>query len=155
MGIKSKLNTIGYIALIIVALIISQHLNVVVSGSMEPVMYRGDIVAIEQVNFFSLKEFNTDNIRVGDIVVYNSEWFSGGPIIHRVINVTETNGTKLFTIKGDNNPIQDPLPVRPSQIISRVLTIGDHPVIIPKIGYITIYIKEFTSNLLGIPTVSS
>ncbi|MDR2874281.1 MAG: hypothetical protein LBV42_06050 [Methanobrevibacter sp.] len=35
----------------------------------------------------------------GDIVVYSSEWFSRGPIIHRVINITEVNGSKLFTDK--------------------------------------------------------
>ena len=32
---------------LVIVLILAQHLNVVVSGSMEPVFYRGDIVAIE------------------------------------------------------------------------------------------------------------
>ncbi|MDR2874251.1 MAG: signal peptidase I, partial [Methanobrevibacter sp.] len=104
MSKKSKLNTVGYIALIIIALIVSQHLNVVVSESMEPLMYKGDIVGIEKTGLFGLKEFDAKDIKVGDIVVYNSEWFSGGPIIHRVINITEVNGSKLYTIKGDNNP---------------------------------------------------
>ncbi|MDR2873705.1 MAG: hypothetical protein LBV42_03040, partial [Methanobrevibacter sp.] len=71
-------------------------------------------------------------------------------IIHRVINITEVNGSKLYTIKGDNNPIHDPLPVRPEQIISRALTIDGHPFINPKIGYLTIYIKQFTDDFLGI-----
>jgi signal peptidase len=150
MNKKDKLNNIFYIALIIVALIIAQHVNVVVSGSMEPVMYRGDIVGIEKTSFFGLKEFDTNDIKVGDIIVYNPEWTNVGPIIHRVININETNGTKLFTIKGDNNPIQDPLLVRPDQITSRAMTIGNQPFIIPKIGYITIYIQEFVHSLIGI-----
>jgi signal peptidase len=141
---------IVYITLIIIALIISQHLNVVVSGSMKPIMCRGDIVGVKKTSFFGLKEFDTNDIKVGDIIIYNPEWTNVGPIIHRVINITETNGTKLFTIKGDHNPVQDPLPVKPEQIISKAITINNHPFIIPKIGYITIYIKSFIHIFTGI-----
>ncbi|MGZ7160524.1 MAG: S24/S26 family peptidase, partial [Methanobacterium sp.] len=36
-----------YIIIIIIGIIVAQHMNVVVSGSMEPVLYRGDIVIID------------------------------------------------------------------------------------------------------------
>ncbi|MDR3062812.1 MAG: signal peptidase I [Methanobrevibacter sp.] len=129
-----------YIILIVCALVIAQHLNVVVSGSMEPVFYRGDIVAVEQSNFLGLHEFNPDDIEVGDIVVYNAVWFPD-PVIHRVINISEINGSTYYTIKGDNNNVPDPYLVTKDQITQKVAEIGDQPIIIPKVGYITLWFK--------------
>ncbi|GAA5818344.1 MAG: signal peptidase I [Methanobrevibacter sp. CfCl-M3] len=146
-----KQEIIIYAVIIIVGLIVSQHLSVVVSESMEPVLYKGDIVGIEKADFLGIHEFDPNDVKVGDVVVYNSVWFPD-PIIHRVINITEVNGTKLFTIKGDHNPVQDPFPVKPEQIVSRLISIDGHPFIIPKIGYITIYLKGFLYQLLGINT---
>jgi len=129
-----------YALIIIVGLIAAQHMNVVVSGSMEPVFYRGDIVIVEKTNFLGINEFNPNNAKVGDIVVYNAAWFPN-PVIHRIINVTQVNGSEYFVIKGDNNDAPDPYLVAPSQVTERVATIGDQPLIIPKIGYITIWLK--------------
>ncbi|MDR2623561.1 MAG: signal peptidase I [Methanobrevibacter sp.] len=147
-----KREIVIYAVIIIFGLLAAEHLNVVISGSMEPVLYRGDIVGIEKTDFLGLHEFDPNDVKVGDIVVYNGKWFPG-PIIHRVISINETNGEKTFTIKGDNkftNPVPDPYPVKPEQIVARVITIENHPFIIPKIGYITIYIKGFFYQLLGI-----
>ena len=129
-----------YIVLIILVLIAAQHLNVVVSGSMEPVMYRGDIVVLEKANLLGFQEFNPAEVEVGDIVVYNAAWHDG-PVIHRVIEKGQINGTTVFKIKGDNNDVADPYWVTESQIASRVLTFNGQPVIIPKIGYISIWIR--------------
>lgn len=141
---NKKSNTreiISYIILIVLAIVIAQHLNVVVSGSMEPVFYRGDIVATENINTFGVQEFNpTTDVHVGDIVVYNAEWYPE-PVIHRVIAQKDINGTMYFEIKGDNNPTPDPYYVLPSQIRSKVLTIGNTPIVIPKIGYVTLFIR--------------
>ncbi len=112
-------------------------MNVVVSGSMEPVMYRGDIVIIDK---------NPRNVEVGDIVVYNAVWYNQ-PVIHRVINIQNTSAGPVYTIKGDNNPSADPYLVKKDQIISKVVNYpwsddpGKDPVIIPKIGYVTIWIR--------------
>lgn len=138
---SDKKEIIFYVLLVIVVLMAAQHLNVVVSGSMEPVFYRGDIVLVEKTNFLGLHEFQPEDIKVGDIVVYNSVWYKGGPVIHRVVNISEINGSTYYMIKGDNNNATDPYWVTPDQIQERVLTIGDQPLIIPKIGYITIWIK--------------
>lgn len=129
-----------YAVLIILVLIAAQHLNVVVSGSMEPVMYRGDIVVLQQVDLLGFHEFSPDDVQVGDIVVYNAAWHEG-PVIHRVINIAEINGSTVFEIKGDNNDVSDPYWVTKSQIKSRVLTYNGQPIIIPKIGYISILIR--------------
>ena len=136
------LNILSYIVIILIAVIAAQHLNVVISGSMEPAFYRGDIVAIEKTSIFGLQEFNPEtDVHTGDIVVYNAKWYPD-PVIHRVISEsTDTSGQKYFVIKGDNNNAPDPLVVLPSQITAKVLTIGNKPVVIPLIGYITIMIR--------------
>ena len=63
-----------YIILIIIVLIIAQHLNVVVSGSMEPTFYRGDIVVLQQANMLGISEFDPTTVKEGDIVVYERHY---------------------------------------------------------------------------------
>ncbi len=135
-----KKEIISYVVLLIIVLLAASHLNVVVSGSMEPVFYRGDIVVVEKADFFGIQEFDPNTVQVGDIVVYNAVWYNS-PVIHRVINITEINGTILYMIKGDNNDVPDPYYVKADQIRDRVVTFGDSPVVIPKLGYITIFLK--------------
>ncbi|MBQ9025371.1 MAG: signal peptidase I [Methanobrevibacter sp.] len=130
----------SYAIILVVVLILAQHLNVVVSGSMEPVFYRGDIVAIEKADFFGLHEFNASEVEVGDIVVYNAEWFDQ-PVIHRIIRIAEINGTTMYVIKGDNNNRTDPYYVTADQIESRVLTWGDTPIVIPYIGNLSLWLR--------------
>ena len=79
---------ISYVAIIIIGIILAQHMNVVVSGSMEPVFYRGDVVVIEKTDFLGIHEINTDDLKIGDIVIYHAIWFPD-PVIHRII----ANGT--------------------------------------------------------------
>ena len=126
--------------LLVVVLLAAQHMNVVVSGSMEPVMYRGDIVVIEKSNLLGLQEFNPEDVQVGDIVVYNAVWYDS-PVIHRIVKISEINGSTAYMIKGDNNDQADPYWVRAEQITDRVVTINDQPLVIPKIGYITLWFR--------------
>ena len=132
----------SYAIIIIIALLLSTHLNVVVSGSMEPSFYRGDIVVTENVEtFYGAHEFDPyTDIEIGDVVVYDATWYSN-PVIHRVIDIEQINGSTYYIIKGDNNEVADPEPVEPSQIRSKVVTIGNHLLIIPKIGYITLMVR--------------
>ena len=138
----SKKEIIAYVIIILLALVLAQHLNVVVSGSMEPEFYRGDIVVVEKANLFGLgiQEFDPNDVQVGDIVVYNAEWVDEA-VIHRVINITEINGSTYFVIKGDNNDVPDPYYVSPDQITDRVVTLGDNPLIIPYIGNINLWLR--------------
>lgn len=138
----SKKEIVAYVIIILLALVLAQHLNVVVSGSMEPEFYRGDIVVVEKANLFGLgiQEFDPNNVQVGDIVVYNAEWVDEA-VIHRVINITEINGSTYFVIKGDNNDVPDPYYVSPDQITDRVVTLGDDSLIIPYIGNINLWLR--------------
>ena len=130
----------SYAVILIIVLIAAQHLNVVVSGSMEPAFYRGDIVLIEKADFFGIHEFDVNDIQVGDVVVYNAKWFKQ-PVIHRVINIIDINGTTMYEIKGDNNDAPDPYYVHKDQITSKVVTFGDNLVVIPKIGYLSLWLR--------------
>ena len=129
-----------YAIILIVVLIVAQHLNVVVSGSMEPVFYRGDIVAIEKADFLGIHEFNPEDVEVGDIVVYDAKWFDQ-PVIHRIIDIQQINGTTMYVIKGDNNNRADPYYVTADQIQEKVLTWGDTPIVIPYIGHLSLWLR--------------
>lgn len=121
-----------YIVIILIGIIVAQHMNVVVSGSMEPALHRGDIVIIDN---------SPSSAQVGDIIVYKAAWFPQ-PVIHRIIYIGKTpGGDTFFVTKGDNNPSPDPVAVYPDQIISKVVSINDAPLIIPKIGYVTLWIR--------------
>ena len=130
----------SYIIILAVVLIVAQHLNVVVSGSMEPVFYRGDIVAVEKTNLLGIQEFNPKDVQVGDIVVYNAKWFNQ-PVIHRIIDIKEINGKTVYEIKGDNNNRSDPYYVTADQIEAKVIKWGDKPVVIPYIGTISLWLR--------------
>jgi signal peptidase len=58
-----------------------------------------------------------------------------------VIEKGQINSTTVYKIKGDNNDVADPYWVTEGQITSRVLTFNGQPLIIPKIGYISIWIR--------------
>jgi signal peptidase len=130
----------SYAIILIIVLIAAQHLNVVVSGSMEPAFYRGDIVLVQKADFLGLHEFNPKDVKVGDVVVYDAAWYNQ-PVIHRVINITNINGTTMYMIKGDNNNAPDPYYVKADQINEKVVTLGDNLIVIPKVGYLSLWLR--------------
>ena len=130
----------SYIIILAVVLIAAQHLNVIVSGSMEPVFYRGDIVVVEKSDILGLHEFNPKDVKEGDIVVYKATWYNQ-PVIHRIVKIVEINGTTMYEIKGDNNNRSDPYYVHVDQIKDRVVTWGGQPIKIPYIGNISLWLR--------------
>ncbi|MDD3985253.1 MAG: signal peptidase I [Methanobacterium sp.] len=126
-----------YSVIIIGCIVAVQHMNVVTSGSMEPVLYRGDVILVD---------FDVSNVQVGNIVVYHATWTSPPKnVVHRVIKKEQkTNGAIIYITKGDNyhtNPDPDPVPVYQDQLISKVMSVNNSPVVIPKIGYITLILR--------------
>lgn len=108
------------------------EMNVVVSETMAPTLHRGDVVIVTK---------NTSNIQVGDIVIYKGTWFPD-PVIHRVISIkNDSNGNIRYELKGDNNPKPDPELVSPNQITYKVVNTNNGPQVIPKLGYITIWLR--------------
>ncbi|AFK22219.1 signal peptidase I [Pyrococcus sp. ST04] len=117
----------------------SSPLVVVVSGSMEPVFYRGDIVV--------LKGVRPEEVKVGDVVVYKSP-IARYPIIHRVrkIEVVNINGRNelCFVTWGDHNPVPDiyPTPYGILDCVPADAIEAKALLVIPKIGIISIKVRE-------------
>lgn len=101
---------------------------VIVTGSMEPVIKPKDAVLIRRVE--------ADDIQVGDVVTYlsNDEAYPGILVTHRVVNINENNGKKIYYTKGDYNETIDRMPIDDSQIYGKVV------MRIPKVGYIKYFL---------------
>jgi signal peptidase len=73
------------------------------SESMEPTLYRGDLVVVRAVDPITLQ--------VGDIVIYDASslgpLYGDTPIVHRIINIVSESGELFFFTKGDNVPVPD------------------------------------------------
>jgi signal peptidase len=107
---------------------------VVLSGSMEPTMWRGDILAL----------WMPDQFEVGDIVVFNIN-DREIPIIHRVIQThIDENGEIRILTKGDNNQVDDAYGIyAPKQMwLRRKDLMGKAVVYVPQAGFLTIWINE-------------
>jgi len=111
---------------------------VIVSGSMEPIIKVRDAVVTRRVD--------SNEIKVGDVVTYQSrdEAFYGILITHRVVNIKEENGKKIFITKGDHNQTVDRLEVYGDQIYGKVI------MRIPKIGYIKYFLVSSYGWIIAI-----
>eukprot|EP00300_Choanocystis_sp_HF-7_P024661 c26171_g1_i1.p1 GENE.c26171_g1_i1~~c26171_g1_i1.p1 ORF type:complete len:209 (+),score=43.87 c26171_g1_i1:71-628(+) len=108
---------------------------VVLSGSMEPAFFRGDILFLALPN---------EDFVVGDIVVFK---ISGRdiPIVHRVIEVHETEkGDYRILTKGDNNHVDDRgLYAERQMWLSKSDIVGKAKGFLPSVGYVTIMMNDY------------
>ncbi|PNH02439.1 Signal peptidase complex catalytic subunit SEC11C [Tetrabaena socialis] len=109
---------------------------VVLSGSMEPAMYRGDILFLNM---------GKAPIRTGEIVVF---YLDGRdiPIVHRVIAVHErANGTHVDVLtKGDNNHGDDrTLYNKGQEWLHQQHIMGRAVGFLPKLGMVTIVLNDY------------
>lgn len=99
--------------------------EVVISGSMEPVIQTGSVVIVRPVV--------PDSIRNGDIIMYSSTDMKS-LTTHRVV-ATESEPSLRFITRGDANNDPDINPVAPGQIVGIVAGC------IPYLGHLTRFIK--------------
>ncbi len=158
---KKFIGNVAFIAVIIILLakfisIFSSSpfpLSIVVSDSMEPVIYKGDIVPWMPCSI--------ESIQKGDIVVYRSKamWNGENYIVHRVVDIIEKNGKKMLITKGDANNYTDQsgphipeAPVDESMLQGKLIMYGKIPAKIPYLGYIWLFInsisRKMTSHIL-------
>lgn len=78
---------------------------VILSNSMEPTFSRGDVVIY--------KKIDVKNIQKNDIIIYS---IGEQNIAHRVIDITEDDGTYYFKTKGDRNNTSDMIRVTTENI---------------------------------------
>ncbi|WVN89467.1 signal peptidase I [Cryptococcus depauperatus CBS 7841] len=113
---------------------------VVLSGSMEPAFYRGDIL------FLTNPEVPYE---IGDITVYKIPG-SHIPIVHRVIESHISNTTQLLLTKGDNNKFDDISLYQGMEWIERQHVIGKVRGFLPYVGYVTIAMNDFPKLKYGL-----
>lgn len=99
----------------------------VISGSMRPALDVGDVVIIAKVS--------ADTIKPGDIIQFRE--VGGVTTVHRVVEIREIEGKKVFITQGDANSEPDDNPVIPENVVGKA--VFD----IPKIGWAAIAVKEF------------
>lgn len=106
-------------------------LTYVYSGSMEPLIKVNDAFLV----------WPSSHLKVGDIIMYRPTVLKAPYITHRIVAIGE-NG---FITKGDNAPYRDQESgepeVLPDRIIGKVVTINGQPVIIPRLGVFSAYLK--------------
>lgn len=122
-------------------------LSVIRSNSMVPVWERGDMVVIKNLS-------ETEPVKNGDIIFFKAEegnLASKGWIAHRVIEGNEKEG---FITKGDANEDPDQPAIQRDWIAGRAFTIGEHPIVIPKLGYLSLWLEKYQSNPYILPAVA-
>ncbi len=124
---------LGYLA-IAFSLGTFQPIGAVVSGSMEPVLSRGDLVVLRQVA--------PADIRVGDIAqveiprAFQEEFGLPPNNLHRVTDIQQTGSNVQFITKGDANANIDPVPVAPDRVGGVV--VAD----VPRIGHLFLFLNS-------------
>ena len=112
---------------------------VVVSGSMEPQIHKGDLLFVMGREPENIKN-GTIIDKDGDIIVFNAQglWPSAPiePIVHRVIEKYQDGGIWYFRTKGDANSIRDAAPIPEDRVIGVV--VGG----IPYIGWVKIFLTD-------------
>ena len=113
----------------------------VASGSMEPVLYAGDLILIEGVdNAADIHVGTKDSEHPGDIIVF---YRYNELIVHRAVEKTlESDGTYSFKTWGDNNGWPDGPLVRESDVVGKYLGIK-----IPWLGYIALFFQDFETKV--------
>lgn len=140
--------TFGGLALTKVFLHTDYPFVVVTSGSMEPTIYRGDILILEGKEPVDIT-LGTHENRLGDIILYDSHgiWTNPieDPIVHRVVGRTydDLTDTYYFITQGDANSVTDP-PVPDTHVLGVVRHI------IPKVGMVKIWFTEIPGLAIGL-----
>ncbi|MGD9131330.1 MAG: signal peptidase I [Candidatus Bathyarchaeota archaeon] len=113
----------------------------VASGSMEPVLYAGDLIFVEGIqNFSDIHTAPEDAENPGDILVYQ-----GTPnlIVHRAIDKEEnTDGSIVFIIHGDANPVGANEHVAEERIIGRYVGFK-----VPWLGNIALFFEPLEMKI--------
>jgi len=102
------------------------------SNSMHPAINKGDAVIMKKVT-------DKTKIKKGDIIAYTNDE-NGRVIIHRVQEVSKTNGKESYVTKGDANNSAD------TNVVFKSHVKGVVKVKIPYIAYPTVWISEYFSK---------
>lgn len=133
---EEKENPLGWIATISFSLaviwfaagVFPVYPSVIVTGSMIPMVYPGDVVIVRKIE--------GKDAKLGDVIQYKSDNIF---IFHRVIDISEEKNQLKFQAKGDNNSRPDSELVDPGLIKGKVIKV------IPKIGWPSLLLRSRNS----------
>ncbi|MBH0082505.1 signal peptidase I [Salinibacterium sp. SWN167] len=138
-GLFALVLLVGALVIIIPNLAGAQPLTVLTS-SMEPSLPPGTLIVV--------KPIDTNEIIVGDVITYQIESGKAGVITHRVTGITNSSdGTRTFTLKGDNNDVADELQVLPVQVQGKLWYS------VPWIGYVSNFVNGSATTWL-VPVIA-
>ena len=111
---------------------------VVVTDSMDPVIRGGDMIV-------DLK-CDPEEVRVGDVISFFDPARAKKDVVitHRVVGISEENGTYYFETKGDANNAADEIPV-PARLL-----VGVYKTTIPVIGGVVLFMRTPLGVLLTV-----
>jgi signal peptidase len=103
-------------------------LVVVTSESMSPTLERGYLLVLQKQA--------PEDINVGKIIVYNADWHTSAPVVHRVIQREYIDGEYRYYTQGDNNDNPDPYYRVYEDIVGVVIAS------VPWVGNITLFLQQ-------------
>jgi signal peptidase len=110
--------------------IFGYEIMTVLSGSMEPGIKTGSIIAVKPVK-------DKDQLQKGDVITFRSVDDGSVFITHRIIDVKTINSQVHYITKGDNNDAPDPEPIPASNVVAKYENIT-----IPYLGYVFNFAKS-------------
>lgn len=95
---------------------------IVLTDSMYPAIESGDLIICHTAQ--------AEEIAVGDVITFYDPMGSGTSVVtHRVLEIQNQDGELLFITKGDNNNVEDQVPVTAEELIgiyqSRIPALGN------------------------------
>lgn len=122
-----------YLICLIVATLFKVKVLLVTSNSMKPEFEFGDVLLVKNQEQYSLQDIVS--YRIKDIVV-----------THRLVAI-HSNSELMFETKGDANKSADSVLINNTQILGKLF------LVIPKIGYLVLFLQsKYTSILLIVLT---
>jgi signal peptidase len=114
---------------------------VVLSGSMEPEISPGDAVVVKSVD--------PADVESGDVITYKRA-SDAKPVTHRVVEVQQQNGERVFRTQGDANEDPDPSTVPASSVVGEVWFS------IPLVGHVVLFADTVLGRvvLVGLPLLA-
>jgi signal peptidase len=135
-GLRIALNALIGAALIGLAVLLTPvtqlaggtQLLAVMSGSMEPVIHVGGIVAVRPVA--------VSDLQVGDVITFANQGNPDVLVTHRIVSLDARGGQTVITTKGDANDTIDALTVSASRAVGRV------DFTLPWLGYLMMWLAS-------------
>ena len=115
---------------------------IVLTDSMYPEIESGDLIICHTVD--------PDSVNAGDVITFFDPSGNGISVVtHRVLEITDNNGTRSFITKGDNNNVEDAAPVMADDLI------GTYQLRIPGAGNVAMFMQTTPGLILcvGCPII--